>query len=273
MVGSVAQAQEEAWTYEPPPMAVPIETVAVGLDGTCMLLCDDGWREAMVGTVSLYDTEGERQQTLYVGATPEYGKARFLDRLAREVARTKHRDPGATYVGLADGAERNWRVLASHTSVQLLDFYHAAGYLGAGAAAVHPTEAALQRQWLAARCHRLKHEPGAADALQQEMAALEQSRGLAKASKTPLTAAVTYFANHKHQMQYAEYQTKKYPIGSGVSEAACKTLVKQRLCNAGMRWKEQGAATILSLRALVFTKGRWQQFWDKIDRYGLPVAA
>jgi hypothetical protein len=57
-------------------------------------------------------------------------------------------------------------------------------------------------------------------------------------------------------------------IGSGVTEAACKTLVKQRLCGSGMRWKDQGAKVILSLRALVQSKGRWQQFWDKIDQYG-----
>jgi len=29
----------------------------------------------------------------------------------------------------------------------------------------------------------------------------------------------------------------------------------------------------LSLRALVLTKGRWEQFWDKINQYGLPMFA
>ena len=53
---------------------------------------------------------------------------------------------------------------------------------------------------------------------------------------------------------YSEYLEKKYPIGSGVTEAACKTLVKQRLCCSGMGWKEKGAGIILILRALVLTK-------------------
>lgn len=238
-----------------------------------MLLCDEGWREAMVGTVRLYDREGERQHTLSIGATPEYGKARFLERLEREVVRTTHRYPAATYVGLADGAESNWRFLEHHTSVQILDFYHATGYLGAVAAAVHPEDAAQQRHWLEEQCHRLKHAPGAAAALSEEMAALAQTTGHATALTKPLAAAVTYFANHHHQMHYAAYRDAHYPIGSGVSEAACKTLVKQRLCHAGMRWTEQGAAVILSLRALVLTKGRWQQFWEKIDRFGFSVAA
>lgn len=74
-------------------------------------------------------------------------------------------------------------------------------------------------------------------------------------------------------MAYAEHIENNLPIGSGVTEAACKTLVKQRLCGSGMRWKDKGAKVILSLRALVQTQGRWQQFWDKIDQFGSQVYA
>jgi hypothetical protein len=54
-VASIIEAQEESWNDVPPPMAVEIASVAIGFDGTCMLLCESGWREAMVGTISLYD--------------------------------------------------------------------------------------------------------------------------------------------------------------------------------------------------------------------------
>jgi hypothetical protein len=40
-----------------------------------------------------------------------------------------------------------------------------------------------------------------------------------------------------------------------------------------MHWKEQGAAVVLSLRALVLTPTRWEQFWNKLNPYGFPVAA
>ena len=63
------------------------------------------------------------------------------------------------------------------------------------------------------------------------------------------------------------------PIGTGMTEAACKVLVKQRLCGSGMKWKEAGAAAVLSLRCLSYTPERWSQFWAKIDRWGFPVAA
>jgi len=48
----------------------------------------------------------------------------------------------------------------------------------------------------------------------------------------------------------------RWPIGSGVTEAACKTLVKKRLCGTGMRWTEQEAQMILSLRALLLSETR-----------------
>ena len=53
-----------------------------------------------------------------------------------------------------------------------------------------------------------------------------------------------------------------------MTEAACKTLVKQRLCASGIRRKSKGAGIVLSLRALTHTVGRWTQFWQKIDQFG-----
>jgi hypothetical protein len=58
------------------------------------------------------------------------------------------------------------------------------------------------------------------------------------------------------------------------TEAACKVIVKQRVCGSGMKWTEDGAAVVvLSLRALSYTAERWDQFWSKVDRWGFPVAA
>jgi hypothetical protein len=271
-VASIIEAKEESWNYVPPQLEVEIASVAIGLDGTCMLLCDSGWREAMVGTISLYDALGERQHTIYIGATPESGKAQFLERLEREIARTKARYPQATYIGIADGAAANWQFLKRHTTEQVLDFYHASSYLGAVASALYPKDLAQQQQWLDQKCHQLKHDVGSALQLYQQMHELSQSQAHPQPIQGNLTAAVTYFHNHLHQMNYAFYRSQHYPIGSGVTEAACKTVIKQRLCCSGMRWKEAGAAVVLSLRTLVLTSTRWNQFWNKLNQYGFPVA-
>jgi hypothetical protein len=37
-----------------------------------------------------------------------------------------------------------------------------------------------------------------------------------------------------------------------------------------MRWTPEGAQIVLSLRALVLTQSRWDQFWQKINQYGVP---
>jgi hypothetical protein len=72
-----------------------------------------------------YDSEGERQHTICLGAAPEYGKKSFLERLEREIERAKNRYPEAKLVGIADGAESNWKFLEKQTEEQILDFYHA----------------------------------------------------------------------------------------------------------------------------------------------------
>lgn len=271
-VSAVVQAKEEDWCDATPKLTMPVASVAIGLDGTCMLLCEDGYREAMVGTVSLYDRHGERLHTTYIGASPEYGKATFLARLDQEIRRVQARYPNAVYVGVADGAAENWGFLARYTDKQVLDFYHATGYLAKAAQAAFPRSKANRQAWLDEHCHSLKHKQAAAGRILKEIEALHD-RSLSKAVREHLEAAITYFRNHKHQMNYALYQRQGLPIGSGVTEAACKTLVKQRLCSSGMKWKDQGARVVLSLRALVLTEGRWEQFWDKVSHYGVPALA
>lgn len=272
-VAAVAQAREEDWSYQVPELHRPVASIGVSLDGTCMLMCDSGWREAMTGSLSLYDQDGERLHTIYLGASPEHGKATFLQRLSREIERLKRLYPDAEFVGVADGAECNWTFLEQHTSVQILDFYHASGYLGGVAKAFYPKDIPKQEQWLDTARHMLKHERGAASRLYGKMCELaKNASNLPQQQQKELSAAITYFARHKHQMNYPDYRANAYPIGSGVIEAACKTLIKQRLCQAGMRWKDKGAAAVIALRSLELTPSRWQQFWDKINRSGLPTA-
>ena len=275
-VGSIAQAKEEHWEYVVPKADKPIRSIAVGLDGTCMLLAEDGWKEAMVGTISLYDRQGDRQHTIQIGATPQYGKQRFLARFDQELSRIKSRYPNATYVGIADGASENWSFLKARTDRQTLDFFHASGYLGKAATIMFAKKAQsdLKTTWLESACHKLKHVQGAAGRLLTQMRTyLQDHPKLKLADKELLQSAVTYFQNHKEKMSYAKNQKDHLPIGSGVTESACKTLVKQRLCNSGMRWKEAGAQAVLSLRALTHTDARWNQFWDKVDQYGYDLAA
>ena len=269
-VGAVAQAKEESWHYATPQLDQAVASVGIGLDGTCMLLVEDGYRQAMVGTLSLYGHDGARLHTIYTAATPEYGKETFYQRLGREIQHVQQLYPRARLTGCADGAEDNWAFLTPYTADNCVDFHHATSYLRLAARAAYPQSFKGREEWLDQRCHQLKHDRGAAQAILTELESLA-SRELNEAAREGLDKATTYFRNQQERMDYARRTKANLPIGSGVTEAACKTLVKMRLCRSGAKWREQGAAVVLSLRTLSYTTGRWDQFWAKIDRYGFPV--
>lgn len=272
-VGAIAQAKEENWTYSTPELDVAISTVAVGLDGTTMLQDKEGWREAMVGTVALYDKEGERQHTIYLGAAPEYGKETFLARMEKEVERVKAMYPKSNYIGVADGADTNWKFLEPHTDEQILDFFHATEYLTKAADGKF-SKAVEREEWLDKRCHDLKHKHGAAARITNEMDSWMMEGSMSQDGAEKVARSIDYFLNQKPRMQYAKFVERQLPIGSGVTEAACKVIIKQRLCASGMtKWKMEGTAAVISLRCLSHTTGRWQQFWDKIDQYGYSMVA
>ena len=56
-----------------------------GVDGTCSLIADDGWRQVMVGTIAFYNEDGDRLWTNYVASAPEAGRATFFAKMEREV--------------------------------------------------------------------------------------------------------------------------------------------------------------------------------------------
>ena len=259
-------ASESAWEYIPAVESSNVSGVGFSLDGACMLLRKDGWRQAMVGSISLYDGKGERLHTTYLAQSPEHGKEKFLRQYENEIKATKKRYQGKKYVGVADGAADNWKFLEKHTSIQVLDFYHATEYLAkvSNSAFRRKFEA---KDWLKQSCHTLKHEKDGAKILLEEMEKMLNKK-ITDKKKEEIETAITYFKNHLHQMDYSTYLSEKIPIGSGVVEAACKVIVKQRMCNSGMRWSEEGAKNVLILRCFNETDNKWKQFWDKIAKMG-----
>lgn len=269
-VGSVAQCHETEWEYDLPALDRPVASVGLGLDGTCILMHEDGWREAMCGSIALYDADGERLHTIYAAATPEYGKERFHAKFAREIERVKERFPGALYVGVADGAKDNWVFLEPYTDRRIVDFYHAREYISKAATAIFGPDRTNREAWVNDWSHRLKHKQGTPGRLLQELEVRRTQldrRNFIERDEV-LRQVIVYYRNNKGRMGYPVHLKRKLPLGSGVTEAACKTVVKQRLCVSGSRWKEDGASCVLALRTLKLTPGRWQQFWGYVMRHG-----
>ena len=69
-------------------------------------------------------------------------------------------------------------------------------------------------------------------------------------------------------MDYAEYQLRGLPIGSGLVEAACRTLATQRLKRSGMSWRD-GKQPMLTIRSLQ-QSNRWPAAWALLSSH-FPV--
>lgn len=268
-VGELIEKEEAGVNYTIPIQPSDIECVSIGRDGTTMHIIEDGYRETMNGTISFYNGEGDRLHTIYLAQAPEYGKVSFDARFTKEIEKVKFllRHKKVSYVGLADGAKDNWFYLDPHTDESILDYWHVCEYLTKASEAASKS-AYERKQWLEQARNDLLNKKGGAKYLLDQMKRFRRKQKLSKKAKGSLERAITYFTNHKHQMDYPYYQNNNYPIGSGVTEAACKVIVKERCCQSGMKWKISGAQKTLTIRALHHTDGRWSQFWDHFNYHG-----
>jgi hypothetical protein len=89
---------------------------------------------------------------------------------------------------------------------------------------------------------------------------MKTKRGLKGARRKTIEEVAGYFQRNRDRMKYDEYLAKGYPIGSGVVEGACRHLVKDRLERTGMRWRPEGAQSMLDLRA-TYLNEEWVPFW------------
>jgi hypothetical protein len=167
------------------------------------------------------------------------------------------------WIGLTDGGngleEFIRRNFARHP-VLILDFWHAADYLTELAKVLHPTEDEKRQALVSAWCHTMKHEGG------QRIVEVLRAHPLPrkKAVQQKHTEVVNYLANNVHRMDYPHYLAQGWMIGSGAVESACKTVVGQRLKQAGMRWREYGTDTMCHVRALFKSEAsQWQAFWQR----------
>ena len=268
-VGMRIEEEEGRVNYSLPIEVADIELVSIGRDGTTMHIDKEGYRETMNGTISFHDGKGVRLHTIYLAEAPEYGKVTFNARMTKEIEEVKFllRNKVIKYIGLADGAKDNWTYLERQTDLSILDYWHACEYL-TKASKASSKSAYERKQWLEQARDDLLNKQGGVKQLLQQMKRFRRKQKLSKVARQSLEVAITYFTNHHHQMDYANYLKNNYPVGSGVTEAACKVIVKQRFCQSGMKWKITGAQKTLCIRSLYNTNGRWKQFWNYINEFG-----
>jgi len=146
-------------------------------------------------------------------------------------------------------------------AVRILDFYHAAEHLGDLAKAYLGGDQVAAEELTEEWGHQMKHEGGPAILATLEALGL---KGRSAAAKEAHRLVTGYLRNNLHRMDYPRYRKEGWQIGSGHIEAACKTVVNQRLKQSGMRWGCDGADTLCHLRALYLgEEGQWDAFWER----------
>ena len=229
-----------------------------------------GYREVGCGTVSLYDADGNRLDTVRYGRAPEYKKKTLTEQLDAEVASILAVRDDLTLVALADGAEENWRYFDGpiwESAIKIVDFGHACEHLHDGLAAYYGKKEVKGRAEYERLKIILRDQHGGVDDVITELRCLERKQR--KRKKTPKKSREgvqkqrKYFQNQRGRMDYAHYQELGLPIGSGIVEAACKTLATQRLKRSGMSWGD-GKQPMLTIRSLQ-QSGRWERAWELIS--------
>ncbi len=215
---------------------------------------------------ALHNESGGRLHSIYMAHSPEEKKPTFNAHMDYEITQIKSVFPHVHYHGVADGSKENWTYLEAHTTTQSLDKYHANEYLSDYSKALYRSKT-KQKTWYETHRKILTEQQGGTAKV---LAIMEDSlSGIkAKTKQEKAQKGITYFNNNWQRMDYASCLEAGLPIGSGVIEAACKTIVKQRLGCSGMRWNREGEDEVLILRGLKYSNGRWPQFWRKIMQYG-----
>ena len=226
-----------------------------------------GYREVGCGTVSLYapgEKSPQRLDTIRYGRAPEKKKATLTGQLSAELDAILGARPDLKLVALADGAEENWRYFEGprwDKATKIVDSGHASEHLRNAMSAFYGKDSVRGRAEYELLRVILKDATGGVDEVIASLRGLERKLPK-KASKTrreELRKERKYFTNQRERMDYARYQELGLPIGSGVVEAACKTLAAQRLKLSGMSWGDgkQGILTIRSLQQ----SDRWGRAW------------
>ena len=257
-------------------------SVAVSLDGVKIPVKDGEatpgkywwgpgkFQEVGCATLSLYDAEGERLRTIRMARMPENYKTTVKSMLAAELQSVLKNRPDLRIVKVADAALEPWKFLKQDLppGICIVDFYHAAEHLHTALQAAHGEGTAKCREEFERLRHILRHDRRGVERVIRSLIYLRSRHPQSKRLRTELA----FFRKNRDRMAYAATAAKNLPIGSGVVEAACKTLATQRLRRSGMRWRHDGGQAILTLRALA-QSDRFDNAWNLLAQtYRHPVA-
>lgn len=223
-----------------------------------------GFREVECGTVSLYNEEGERQQTTRYGRSPERNKATLKSQVKEELRSILSTRRDLRVVAVADGARENWEYFKGTAKslgiefIEIVDFFHACEHIKTALDAYHGEQSVESKAFFEQCKVWLKEYRDGVDRVIRALKyRCDRSSGW---KKRTIKAQLRYLRRYRSRMNYKDLLDQNLPIGSGVVEAACKTLATERLKRSGMSWSLPGIQAVLTIRSLI-QSDRWSAGW------------
>jgi hypothetical protein len=252
--------------------------LAAGRDGITLCTSPHSFYEvATTATLTVYDRRGKRLGSVYLAYAPELGQQAMTDELTALLEEVLRRWEGPlprlAYITDAGDHETGYyhrmlkRLKHPRTGQRLawqwiVDFYHAAQRLTAMGEALFGAcrdKGRAAAMW-AARMRKLLKKPNGPFRVLHAAAAMRARCGMSASASEKFQTAYNYLRTRTRHMQYAEFRRQGLPIGSGITEAACKTVFTQRLKLSGMRWSRNGAQVVLNLRVTLLS-GVWHNVY------------
>jgi len=220
-------------------------------------------REVKLGCVFTqngWDKEGyalrDPDSTTYTGAI-ETAEA-FGRRLYTE-AWNRGWNRAAKKVVIGDGAEWIWNLADQHFpgTVQIVDLFHARQHLWDLSRRLYPNDSTHQKAWMKVHQKRWLDQ----GKIEKLVAALRSISSPHADVTDKLRTEADYFQRNAARMRYPNFRRQHLFVGSGVIEAACKTVIGSRLKKSGMFWTLRGANSIIALRCC-HLNGRFEDYWE-----------
>jgi hypothetical protein len=273
-------AQDERTVVEPAVPSAP--TMYLGMDGTGIPMRvselvgrkgkqpDGSSKTREVKLVTVWTAEGRDDEGTPVrdagsisysaaiesAATRDTDEAQpeFRQRVDREACRRGFNEAERRAV-LGDGAQWIWNLADEQfpDAIQIVDRYHAKGYLWDVARAIYGAGTDLAENW--AKQRRDELDDGKIDAILDALRTHVETQDKAR-------KCFDYVTRNRHRMRYPDFHAQGLCTSTGVVEAGCKVAIGTRLKRAGMHWTVAGADAIIALRCCKLS-GRFEDFWER----------
>jgi hypothetical protein len=233
------------------------------------------YRMAYVGTITFHDAQGDELGTrFYAAAAHESPTERVVGPLMADLRHALRQDPRLAVGVIQDGAPELWTLLTTAlaaeprvtTYYEAIDRYHLTERLADVLRRVEP-DVAARGDRLSQWNERLDLDDNAIYRIRAAVRDMHAD-AITHNDRTLLDTLgphLTYLENNGHLMRYSRLRKVGLPMGSGVTEGACKSVIEMRTNGSGQRWRPEGLEAVLTLRA-VHKSDRLPRFWANFAR-------